>query len=322
MITLVEQAMDCRQPVDLRKSSEVSTALVVGSPGSGKDSMAQLLRLFSPGYRLGACLPLNMAMYRPKEAAVPLLLGADIKYKRGGPERTLSSIGQLRRYLDDPKYKNKKDKRAPTIILDELNSLDIDTQGALLRFLENAELASLGSTERNRDDQFHAFVIGIVNEDPQKLTKRQMLDRVLEDRQLFGGLLGELVYEFLRNQRRLRDDLYFRLIRGGEIHLPLLKDRPEDLPALFYFCLKEQELMVPAIVRRNWYVLISAYEEISQKNLKWRGNMRELQEVARRTLREAVCRWELDPDTLKPLTISSLDVHLALDAVAKRERDP
>jgi len=157
----------------------------------------------------------------------------------------------------------------------------MDTQGALLRFLENGELLPLGDylAPRRKVD---ALVIGVMNEDPHTITKARTLDRVLRDKQVFGGMMGDVLYEFFRRQRRLRDDLYFRLIRGGEIILPDLCDRREDIPVLFYFTVKKEfePLMAPDD-RDNWEIELSTYETLMDPSIRWEGNIRELQTVAR-----------------------------------------
>jgi hypothetical protein len=61
-------AMSLRHGERSEGKPSIKTALVIGGPGSGKDSMAKLVRLFSPGYRLGPLVVLNMASFRPKSA--------------------------------------------------------------------------------------------------------------------------------------------------------------------------------------------------------------------------------------------------------------
>jgi hypothetical protein len=143
MVRCVLQAVALRHMSEhptLGKSRSVKTALVIGGPGSGKDSMALLIQLFSPGYRLNRPRTLNMAMFRPKEAAVPFLLGLDLhRYGSGtAAQGSLLSIdGLLHRAIEfDAQSRSSAigeevHRRGFTFILDELNSLDIDTQGVL-----------------------------------------------------------------------------------------------------------------------------------------------------------------------------------------------
>jgi Sigma-54 interaction domain len=292
------------------KDRAVKTALVIGGPGSGKDSMAQLIRLFSPGYRFGSAKTLNMAMFRPKEVAVPLLLGLEAsRGSMGSGEGTslFSLMGVLHRVIaraSDSTDAEAKDlsgqvdartvipRRGVTLILDELNSLDMDTQGALLRLLENAELQPLGGLEPTLQ-KMDLLIVGVMNEDPQIIMKKRAMERVLREKQFFGGVLGEALYEMFRNQRRLRDDLYYRLIRGGEIHLPELRERREDIPILFYFTVRTDLLsLIPEEVRGKWEIELPVYEALMDASLQWEGNLRELQTVARRIVIAAVDEYE------------------------------
>jgi DNA-binding NtrC family response regulator len=278
----------------------VKSALVVGGPGSGKDSMARLIQLFSPGYRFGRLRVFNMAMFRPKEAAVPLLFGLEANRKEPAQNSPWLSIrGALERAISEPDKPDKeedkdsseaerlKGERGTTLIFDELNSLDVDTQGALLRLLENAELRPLGGTDSSLE-RMDLLIIGVMNEDPHLIMKRQTIDRVLREPRLFGGILGESLYEFFRNQRRLRDDLYYRLIRGGEIVLPELKDRREDIPILFFFYLKTECEPLNPCADKHWNIELSVYEALMDERLSWEGNLRELQTVTRNIVLSAL----------------------------------
>jgi|GEM_PF-3291897 len=325
----------------------VRSALVVGGPGSGKDSMAQLIRLFAPGYRMGPLVTLNMATFRPKEAAVPLLLGlnvhheqtresSDTKLAAAGPHSPskVSLLGVLDRawklpsakWNDDGSRIDGSSGKGLTLIFDELNSLDMDTQGALLRFLENGELLPLGEFDTPKK-KVDALVIGVMNENPDTITKARTLDRVLRDKQVFGGMMGDILYEFFRRQRRLRDDLYFRMIRGGEIILPDLCDRREDIPVLFYFTVKKEfePLMAPKD-QRNWEIELSAYETLMDPSIRWEGNIRELQTVARQIFAVAdadhevrLRQWSGGGDRPR-LNIRGVHARHALDNFARETR--
>jgi len=290
-------------PIRGRRRS-VKTALVVGGPGSGKDSMARLIQLFSPGYRFGRIKTLNMAMFRPKEAAVPMLLGLEAAYHSGKGDDVCDNQfcldGVIKRHLSDCLHSEEVadphhvdvGRRGFTFILDELNSLDMDTQGALLRLLENGELQALGAMTPSFD-RLDILVVGVMNEDPQLIMKRRSMEKVLRDKQIFGGILGEVLYELFRSQRRLRDDLYYRLIRGGEIQLPELRERHEDIPILFYFIIKtELQSLIPESMRSKWEVELPVFEALIDPPLEWEGNLRELQTIARKVVARAVEDYE------------------------------
>jgi transcriptional regulator with PAS, ATPase and Fis domain len=139
------------------------------------------------------------------------------------------------------------------------------------------------------------------------------MERVVREKQLFGGLVGEALYEVLRNQRRLRDDLYYRLIRGGEIQIPELRERPEDIPILFYFMIEtEFRLLMPRAVQDNWEVELPVYEELMNPSLQWEGNLRELQAATRRIVIAAVDEYEAAGSQPAFLLISGAHARLVL----------
>ena len=81
--------------------------------------------------------------------------------------------------------------RFPTIVLDELNSMSIGSQGVLLRFLENAEITPIGGYEDEmwvdgKDDKAYRefitdfLVVGLMNEDPEAISREAAI-RFLEN---------------------------------------------------------------------------------------------------------------------------------------------
>jgi DNA-binding NtrC family response regulator len=282
IVRCIQQAIALRH---IRESETVKTTLITGRPGSGKESLARLVKLFSPGYRFGEDIPLNLAILRPKELATAFLIGLDTASEDDpGPVR-LKGILQRGR-LHETRDGQKPGSRGLTFILDELNSLDVDAQGALLRVLENSELQSIGSTKADKID---SLVIGIMNEDPDVITKSTALEGVLRDRDLLGGLLVDSLYEFLRRSRRLREDLYFRFARGGEINIPDLRNRREDVPILFFWIVKTRmRSAIPMHLRDSWQIELLAYEALMHPAIGWEGNIRELQAVARHAVEAAV----------------------------------
>jgi transcriptional regulator with PAS, ATPase and Fis domain len=182
-------------------------------------------------------------------------------------------------------------------ILDELNSLDYDMQGSLLRLLENSEVVSMFST--GEPQWIDALIIGIVNEDPEKVTRESEL-RLLEDAEEFlGKAEAARLYEALHHARRLRPDLVYRLRRGVYVQMPPLRERREDIPLLFKHpcsehirtlctdCLSEAD--EPDVLVE--YEL-EAYDTLMRRDLPWPGNIRQLQSVARRVADEVWVWWK------------------------------
>ena len=87
-----------------------------------------------------------------------------------------------------------------TVFLDEISDISAGMQVALLRFLQEGEVRALGSDQTRRSD---VRIIAACNRP-----------------------LRELVA-----QGKFRQDLYYRL-RGFELRIPALRERPEDIPPL------------------------------------------------------------------------------------------
>jgi two-component system response regulator AtoC len=87
-----------------------------------------------------------------------------------------------------------------TLFLDEIGNLPLELQGKLLRVLQDGEYIKIGtSTPRKTDIRFIAATNNVL--------------------------------EKLMAQKKFRKDLYYRL-KGGWLHLPPLRERKEDIPAL------------------------------------------------------------------------------------------
>lgn len=111
------------------------------------------------------------------------------------------------------------------LLLDELEALSPVNQAKLLRVMDDGEVRRLGSSQTRR---ISVRFIAATN-----LSPRRMLD-----------------------EGHLRADLYYRL-RGYEIHLPPLRERPEDIPLLGAHFLGEQaHRLTPdvaaALARHPW----------------------------------------------------------------------
>ncbi len=87
-----------------------------------------------------------------------------------------------------------------TLFLDEIGILPIDLQGKLLRVLQEGEFTKLGSSRMQKVD---LRFIAATNENLDALLKRG----------------------------RFRKDLFYRL-KGAQLHLPPLRERPDDIPLL------------------------------------------------------------------------------------------
>ncbi len=137
--------------------------------------------------------------------------------------------------------------RGGTIFLDEIGDLPLGLQTKLLRSIETREVLPVGGTTPRPVD---VRIIAASNRD-----------------------LGAMV-----EQGTFRDDLYYRL-NVIEIVLPPLRDRPEDVPALVEF-----------LVGRHNRELNRHYRGVDGAAMKillaqrWRGNVRELDNVLERAM--------------------------------------
>jgi len=137
--------------------------------------------------------------------------------------------------------------RGGTIFLDEIGDLPIGLQTKLLRAIETREVLPVGGTTPRPID---VRIIAASNRD---------LGAMVE-----GGTF--------------RDDLYYRL-NVFEIRLPPLRDRPEDIPGLVEF-----------LVARHNKNLNRHYRGVDGAAMKillaqrWRGNVRELDNVLERAM--------------------------------------
>ena len=127
-----------------------------------------------------------------------------------------------------------------TLFLDEIGMLPIDLQGKLLRVLQEGEFTKLGTSRIQKVD---VRFIAATNENLDMLLKRG----------------------------RFRKDLYYRL-KGAPLHLPPLKERPDDIPLLIkrfmadiYASCKERRIEDKAVL------MLTAYD--------YPGNIRELRSI-------------------------------------------
>lgn len=128
-----------------------------------------------------------------------------------------------------------------TLFLDEIGDLPLNMQVKLLKFLETNEIVRLGGTKTKKID---VRVIAATNRNLEDMTKR----------------------------KEFRSDLYFRL-NVVSIYIPPLRDRPEDIPPLVEYFIKNvnEKYSTHKTVSRG------VIHTLSQLELP--GNIRELANV-------------------------------------------
>jgi transcriptional regulator with PAS, ATPase and Fis domain len=127
-----------------------------------------------------------------------------------------------------------------TIFIDEVAEMSDAMQVKLLRVIQEREVQRIGCTKPPR--QIDVRFIAASNQCLKTLTE----------------------------QKRFREDLFFRLCCGIHIQAPSLRDRPEDIPELVVYFLEKKAVSRPTpTIEDDAMQLLCSY--------KWPGNVRELE---------------------------------------------
>ncbi len=152
-----------------------------------------------------------------------------------------------------------------TLFLDEIGELPVELQVKLLRFIQEKNFERVGGTEPIKVD---VRIIAATNKDLKEAVKN----------------------------KEFREDLYYRL-NVVNIHLPPLRERPEDIPLLAAHFLK--------IYSEKNKKKIKGFTSKAMEFLmyyKWPGNVRELENVIERAVvlcQKDVIDYEDLPSELK-----------------------
>lgn len=209
------------------------------------------------------------------------------------PEQLLESelFGYVRGAFTDAR-KDKKglfvEADGGTLFLDEIGELPLLLQAKLLRVIEDKEVRPLGATKSEKVD---VRLIAATNRDLRSAVE----------------------------QGEFRQDLFYRL-SVVDIHLPCLRQRPEDLPLLIqhFIARSAQSSQVRRLSAEALRILL---------NYPWPGNVRELENTLERAL--VLCRGEeITPADLpahltgsKPQVSGLQDALLRRRALADLERE-
>jgi len=131
-----------------------------------------------------------------------------------------------------------------TLLLDEIGDMPLTLQSKLLRFLEGGEIRRVGD-QRSRNVDVRLIAATAIS---------------LED---------------AVQKKNFRDDLYYRL-NVVHLHLPPLRERPEDIPSLLAHFAQStaQRLGRPVSITPKALAMLAAYH--------WPGNVRELRNAVER----------------------------------------
>lgn len=207
-----------------RAARTSSYVLIVGETGTGKELFAQSIH--NASNRFSAPFISQNCAALPDNLIESLLFGT----KRGAFTGAIDTPGLF------------EQANSGTLLLDEINSLNMNLQAKLLRVLQEKMIRRVGDT---KDTAVDVRVIANINEDP--------IDAIAND--------------------HLRKDLYYRL---GVVTLfvPPLRERKEDIPLLVKHFIDKYNDRFQMNVK-------GLSEEVAQSFMEydWLGNVRELEHI-------------------------------------------
>ncbi|WP_155303634.1 sigma 54-interacting transcriptional regulator [Desulfosarcina widdelii] len=209
----------------LKAARITSNVLITGKTGVGKEIIAEIV------HRMGSRA--DRPLIKVNCAAIPesLLESELFGYEKGAFTGAVEKgkIGLI------------EAADQGSLFLDEINSLPMNLQAKLLRFLQNQEFYKLGGTRPHKAD---VRIIVASNWEIKKLV----------------------------DQGDFREDLYYRLC-VIPIHIPELKKRPKDIIPLSMFFLQKYNELYNLDKQLN----DAAYNQLL--GYDWPGNVRELQHL-------------------------------------------
>ncbi len=209
-------AMTTLQQVLLRVAQTNSRVLITGEPGTGKDLAARFIHHNSLRSG-GPFMVLNCAIMRPERLEIELFGSED-------------GVGYL------------EQANGGTLLLDEVSDMPLETQGKILRVLQEQRFQRVGSQEEIEAD---VRIIASTNRDLQKSM----------------------------DEGAFRQDLYYRL-NVVPIEIPPLRDRTQDIQQLAEYFSEAYSQQAGRAVCHFDTTTIAAME-----TYEWPGNVRQLRNV-------------------------------------------
>jgi two-component system, NtrC family, nitrogen regulation response regulator NtrX len=222
LVGISPHAHQLRQQID-KAAPTGSRVLVTGPPGAGKEVVGRLLHLRSRRAK-GPFVPVNCATMRPERLEIELF----------GTEHSVDSsprkIGTFER------------AHGGTLFLDEVADMPLETQGKIVRALQEQTFERIGGSSRVEVD---VRVVASSNRD----------------------LAGEIA------AGRFREDLFYRL-NVVPIKVPPLRDRREDIPLMARHFMARSSEAARLAAREIGEDAMAALQAYS-----WPGNVRQLRNV-------------------------------------------
>jgi two-component system nitrogen regulation response regulator NtrX len=224
LIGASQPANQLRQVIQ-RVAPTSSRVLITGPAGCGKEVVARLVHMRSPRAR-GPFVVVNCATMHPDRMEIELFGGASEHSDSSGPTK----IGTF------------EQAHGGTLLLDEVADMPAETQGKIVRVLQDQSFERVGGTSRVEVD---VRVIATTNRDLQS--------------EMASG--------------RFREDLYYRL-NVVPIDVPPLRGRRADIPELAeHLMLRSARLagIPPRPIGADAMAALQSYA--------WPGNVRQLGNV-------------------------------------------
>ena len=206
-----------------------SRVLIYGAPGTGKEVAARAIHKLSKRAE-GPFFVLNCATLSPTRFEEELF---------GIEGNTQNNLQRRTGVLEKA--------HGGTLVLDEVADMPLETQGKIVRALQDQTFQRVGGSSRVKVD---VRVIAITNKDLNQ--------------EIANG--------------RFRKDLYYRLA-VVPLKIPSLKERREDIPELATFFLKHYSELTGVPV-----IELSADALTTLQTYEWPGNVRELRNLMERLL--------------------------------------
>lgn len=201
-----------------------SSVLIVGETGTGKELFAQSIHNAS-NFAEGPFIAINCAAI-PDTLVESVLFGT----VQGAFTGAKNNEGLLYQAQNG------------TIFLDEINSLNLDSQAKLLRFLQDKTVRSVGG---NKHVKIACRIISAVNKDIEKEIR----------------------------SHKIREDLYYRLATVV-LHIPSMRERMDDVPVLTDHFIHKYSTEFGNNISKVDSELMNLF-----MNYNWPGNVRELEHV-------------------------------------------